>query len=163
MADRREGYICSCCDQYVKEYLRTVNVKQALVLIRMARLAGPYLLEQGGGDLGRFVHVPSLEGCKGDGCEISRLEYWGLIAEERVRRPDGGRAGWWAITRRGLGYVRGHVTIAKYAIVYNGRCLGLEGDQQDIRDALGNKFDLAELMGWDTRPPAQPAQPGLWS
>jgi hypothetical protein len=50
------------------------------------------------------------------------------------------------VTRLGARFVRGEIRIAKYARVYNGRCLGLEGEPVDIRDALGTQFNYSELM-----------------
>lgn len=74
------------------------------------------------------------------------MVHWGLIEEEPIVRPDGGRAGWWRITPFGQQFVLGNSTVPKYARLYDGRCLGLEGVPVTIRDCLGTKFNYADLM-----------------
>jgi hypothetical protein len=82
----------------------------------------------------------------GDNREESKLRYWGLIEEETDLRPDGGRSGWWRLTPTGKDWVLNLSGVLKYALVYNGRCLGLSGQPVSIVDALGTRFDYRELM-----------------
>jgi hypothetical protein len=128
-----EGHKCPCCTQMAKIYRRKVNSTMARTLITMYRA---------GADA-KYVHTPSLPG---DTHEASQLAWWGLAIEERVRRPDGGRAGWWHLTSAGVGFVEGRTTVPKYARIYDSRCLGLDGEHVDIRAALGDKFNYDELM-----------------
>jgi len=128
-----EGAACPCCTQFAKVYKRRINSTMARALISLYRQATP----------GEFVHAPSLPG---DTHEMSQLVWWHLIDEESARRPDGGRAGWWAITPRGCAYVRRELTLPKHARIYDGRCLGLTGVPVKITDSLGAKFDYEELM-----------------
>lgn len=130
----REGHRCPLCTQFVKVYRRKLTGSMAYMLTRMYRT-------------GRtdYVHLPSLR--EGDGSmDTTMAQYWGLIEEEKARRPDGGRAGWWRITALGERFVRVHLRVPKYALVYDGRCLGMDGDLVSIIDCLGDKFDYRELM-----------------
>lgn len=130
-----EGATCPCCTQFAKVYRRKINSGQARSLIRM------YRADKSRG----YVHVPSL-GARSR--EEGKLRYWGLVEEERTRRPDGGRSGYWRITDLGERWVLGQVKVPKYARIYDKRCLGLDEDESaSIYDALGDKFDYNELMG----------------
>lgn len=131
-----DGEHCPCCGQYAKVYKRTINAAMARALIAM------YHVDTTG--TWGWMHLPTaVPGERGDACKTA---YWGLIEEESVARPDGGRSGWWRLTPLGGSYVRGTITMPKYAKVYDGRCLGLTGPLLSIRDALGTRFDYAELM-----------------
>ena len=128
-----EGADCPCCGQRAQVYRRKINSGMARALIVMWRAAGT-----------GWCHVPTVVG--GRSSDECKLVYWGLIEEERVRRPDGGRAGWWRVTEDGARYVHGQLLLPKYALIYNGDCLGLEGERVGILSALGTKFDYDDLM-----------------
>lgn len=129
-----EGTTCPVCEQHVKVYKRKINSGMARSLIRMYNAAGT-----------DWVHVPTTIGSRSR--EEGKLRYWGLVEEELERRPDGGRSGYWRVTPVGELFVLGKMTVYSHARVYNGRCLGLSGDQVSIIDALGEKFSYDELMG----------------
>lgn len=128
-----DGARCPVCDQNVKIYRRKLNSGMARSLIRMYRAGG---LD--------FIHLPTTVGSRSR--EEGKLRYWGLVEEEQVLRPDGGRAGYWRVTPMGELFVLGKITVWSHARVYNGKCLGLNGNQITIKDALGSQFDYAELM-----------------
>lgn len=128
-----EGVLCPCCGQNAEVYKRKIHTTLAKALITLYRHSAP----------GQFVHTASLPG---DTHEISQLSWWGLIEEELIRRPDGGRAGWWRIVPPGVNWVMARTTVPKYARVYDGTCLSLTGEPVTIRDALGTKFNYRELM-----------------
>lgn len=134
-----DGVACPCCTQFAKVYVRAVTSTSAWSLIRLYRAAG---LD--------FAHWPSVIGRKQ--ADEAKLVYWGLVEEKLKTRDDGGRAGWWRVTAHGERWIWGDITIPKYARIYDGRCLGLHGDQVTINDALGEKFRLDELMGISSRP-----------
>lgn len=125
---------CPCCGQMAKVYRRKLYSTMAHDLIR--------LYQAGAGS--DWVHVPSVLGYNGG--DIIKCSYWDLIEEESVRRPDGGRAGYWRLTEDGVEFANRRAKIRKYAIVYNGRCLALEGPYVDIVDCLGEKFDYSRLI-----------------
>jgi hypothetical protein len=131
-----EGHRCPLCTQFAKVYRRKITASMGYMLIRIYRA---------GGDA-NFVYLPSLRDGNG-AMDTTMTQYWGLIEEERARREDGGRAGWWRLTELGARFVCGQASVPKYARVYDGRRLGCAGESVTIHDALGEKFDYAELMG----------------
>lgn len=128
-----EGHRCPCCTQFAKVYKRKLNSGMAVSLIRMWKTAG---LD--------WQHVPTTIG--GKSREEGKLRYWGLVEEETTLREDGGRAGYWRVTPRGRDFIHTVIVVEKYALVYDGRCLGLIDGPIGIRACLGSKFDYAELM-----------------
>lgn len=130
-----DGAKCPCCTQFSKVYRRKINAGMASGLITMYRTYGL-----------AWGHVPSTADLSRLGGELARLRMWGLVEESPEPRDDGGRAGWWRVTAAGERFVRGQERVPKYARVYDGRCLGLDGDLVSVRDALGTRFDYDELM-----------------
>jgi hypothetical protein len=132
----KRGAKCPLCTQLAKVYRRKINSRQAQALILVYRTAGR-----------DWCHVPTADPrLAGDGGELSRLRYWGLLEESEEERDDGGRAGWWRITDAGERWLRGVSAVPKYARIYDSRCLDVEGPGQSIRDALGSRFNYDELM-----------------
>lgn len=129
-----EGADCPLCHQRVQVYRRKITTGMARALIDMYRAGGK-----------GWVHMPTV--LTGQRADEAKLAYWQLIEEEKVRRPDGGRAGYWRVTDLGELFLRGKCTLPKYARVYNGKPLSLDPtDQVTIQDALGTKFNYSELM-----------------
>ena len=132
-----EGECCPVCTQFAKVYRRQVHSTMARVLVLAYRSC-----EQD------WFQLSSIEKQmnRGGSSEAGKLRYWGLLQEEIEKRPDGGRSGWWRITDTGAAFVLDRSTIQKYALIYDGRCLGLDGPHINIRDALGKKFNYNQLM-----------------
>lgn len=131
---RDEGVICPACDQHVKTYRRKINSGMARSLMLMYRVGGR-----------EWVHVPSQIGARSR--EEGKLAHWGLVEEEKAVRPDGGRTGYWRVTRLGELFVLNRCTVPKYARIFNGELIALDPSEQvSIVDALGDKFHYAELM-----------------
>lgn len=129
-----DGAKCPCCTQFAKVYRRKITVQAARVLIRMYHAAGT-----------DWVNLPDLIERKG--ADEAKPRYWGLLEAMEGTRPDGSsRVGWWRLTPEGVAFVRDELRVPKYARIYDGRCLSLEGDPVGIRDALGTKFRYDELM-----------------
>jgi hypothetical protein len=106
-----EGHDCPVCTLFAKVYEHKCDSAMGRTLILLYKA----------GAVSEPVHVPSLPG---DNHKVSQLAWWGLVAEERVRRPDGGRAGYWYITPEGVAFARNETTITKYARIYDARVLG---------------------------------------
>jgi hypothetical protein len=141
-----DGVGCPCCGQFCKVYRRKLTSVPARVLIEMSNR------ERRSGRA-RWIHIPTmmlkspeLSDIANQGGYRTLSQHWSLIEEEVILRPDRGRAGWWRITPLGLDYVRDDAKVSKYALLYDSRCLGLDGPMVTIRDALGVGFDLQELM-----------------
>lgn len=129
----RTGAKCPVCNQKAKVYLRRLHSTLARALIT---------LWQHGGAMD-YQHAPSLPG---DTHEISQLKWWGLIEEKPKRRDDGGHAGWYRLTAKGLAFLNDRVQVTSHAVIYDGECMGFKGDRVDLQDCLGTNFDLRELM-----------------
>lgn len=128
-----DGAPCPLCDQHAQMYRRKITSTMARALIAAWTKAGI-----------DWVHLPSVVGALR--ADEAKLAYWGLIEEERSIREDGGRAGYWRVTDAGVDFVHGRLKVPKFALVYNGRCFGHEGDQVSIEDCLGQRFRLDELL-----------------
>lgn len=134
VADGKDtGVICPACDQYARTYSRRLHSTIARALIALYRA--------GGDDT--YIHGPSLPG---DTHELSTAARWDLITEEKITRPDGGRAGFYVLTERGRRFVLRGESISEYVEVYNGETVGFTGDNVSITACLGRKFDYADLM-----------------
>jgi hypothetical protein len=128
-----EGIECPCCGQFAKIYKRTVNSGMARSLITMYKASGR-----------EWQHVPTTTDRASR--EEGKLAYWGLLEESEEVRTDGGRAGWWRVTEDGEKFVKGCLSIPKYAYVYNGEVVKLGGDKVFITKCLGKGFIYRELM-----------------
>lgn len=124
-----DGEKCPCCGQFSKVYKRKINSGMARALISMYKQS---TLE--------WFHLPSVRTWTSR--DEAALAYFGLIEQAGV----GFAQGTWRVTELGQLFVLGRIRVHKYARVYDGRLLGLQGDLVDIKDALGDKFDYEELM-----------------
>lgn len=136
-----KGHTCPCCTQFVKVYKRPIPNATARVMIALFR--------QGEGR--NYIFLPAvldtMKGTPHQGGYGTLGQFWGLMEQMPGEREDGSnRVGWWRLTDLGRRFVRLEARVPKYARIYNGRCLGHAGEQVTIRDALGSKFDYAELM-----------------
>jgi len=132
-----KGTHCPACEQFAKVYRRQIYAGMVQALVLMYRE----------GDFSRrlYVHVPSIDPARGG--DVAKLEFWGLIEEERAVRSDGGRAGYWRVTRRGEDFLQRKVAVPKYARIYDGRLLSLTGVLVTVDDALARGgFRLDDLM-----------------
>ena len=131
-----KGVRCPACEQRAQVYKRQIYAGMVRALVLMWRE----------GDFGKrlYVHVPSIDPARGG--DVAKLEFWGLIEEERASRVDGGRAGFWRVTRRGEDFLQRKTTVPKYARIYDGRLLSLTGPLVGVDDALRGAFRLDELM-----------------
>jgi hypothetical protein len=134
-----DGVTCPCCEQKARVYLRKLNRTMVLLPLELSRRNGF-----------EWTHVPTfarqhLISVAHQGGYLTMSQHWGLIEEERLVRTDGGRAGWWRLTRKGSVFVNGRAHVPERARIYDGRCLGLIGNPISIHDALGTPFDLRDI------------------
>jgi hypothetical protein len=128
----KEGERCPCCTQFAKIYRRNINSGMARALITQWRYARYDYAHTAG--LARWTH------------EAAQLVWWGLLESEGIKREDGGRTAWHRITPQGGLFVTNDIRVPKYAVVYDGRLMRLEGKNIGIMDALGKRFNYRELM-----------------
>lgn len=131
--DQPNGDDCPCCGQRVALRKRKLNSRIAGSLLALYRAKGS-----------GWGHIPTLIG---DGCELNKARYWGLVEEATDKtRLDGGHAGYWRLTSKGVLFVLGQASVPTYAHVFNSRCFGLSGDPTTIRACLADPFSYDELV-----------------
>lgn len=129
---------CPCCGRYAQVYERKIHTSMALQLIELYKLGGAY----------DYIHLSRLipRGVSGAG-DFSKTVYWGLISE----KPDSGdqkSSGYWMLTEQGIAYVTDNLKVPYVAFVYDATVLGFSERLCGIRDALKEKFNYSELMGF---------------
>lgn len=118
------GTRCPCCGQFAKVYRRKLNSGMARSLIRMYNAAGL-----------SWQHIPPTRREEG-----GKLALWGLV------EAGEGRNAQWRVTVAGAQFVNRELAVPGYAVLYDGTLIRLDGNPVLITDALGDRFDYAELM-----------------
>ena len=140
-AASKRGTRCPCCDRHLKVYRRPLNASQARYLIFMAQKSGegnPWLHVEM--DF-RDVSIPS----RGD---YAKLRYWGLIEPKPGESDRGGRSnGYWRLTDKGRAFVNGEIAVPARIHLLNNRVVGWSEATTTIKQALGKRFDYAQLTG----------------
>lgn len=141
-----EGLRCPACHQHVQRYWRTINAGMAASVVRMLRLHNE--------DPGRFIHLPSEVGRRS--AEEGKLIWWGLVEEENTLRADGGRAGYWRLTPKGVAWAEGRIKVPRYVVIFNSQPCddaptsysksGVRKPDVSVFDALGRRFSYRRLM-----------------
>lgn len=138
----KDGHKCPVCTQFAKVYRRAFPSASARILVLLYREGGRH----------DYVYLPDLlpkvgTNTASQGGYGVQSAHWGLIERQPGTREDGSdRVGWWRLTENGRLFVEGRITVPKYAKLYDGRCLGTEGNPVTIQQALGKRFDYSELM-----------------
>ena len=134
-----KGYYCPCCQQYCKRYTRNFNSNMALVIAALHKR-----------QVFSFVHIErwlQVEGFKRCG-DFSYLTHFGLLEKAEGKRDDGSsRNGFYKLTKRGIMFAEGEITVLSKFKIFNNKFEGFEGKEITIKDALGIKFNYDELMG----------------
>lgn len=134
-----DGVRCPCCDQFAKRYKRKLSSSMAAGLIW---IVGRHA------SVGDWIDVPAtapkwLVKTAGD---FSKLAHWDFI---RARPNDDTKkrcSGQWQPTIHGRDFAKGLVSAAKHIYIYNNEITGFSEERVTIREALGDRFDYAELM-----------------
>lgn len=122
------GVECPVCRQHAQAYRRQVTRRMVEVMGRMLRWQTEHP--------DRWVHLADQEQKSRD---TTMLAYWNLITE----RP--GHRGEWRVTDEGDYFLRGQLSILKYAHVYRGKVVGFSGEQIDVFNVAPG-FDFDALM-----------------
>jgi hypothetical protein len=134
-----KGFICPCCGSFCKTYHRKLNssMTQVLILIYKSCKLDYFHVEN---------MLKSLN--KGDlRADFHKLRHWGLIKKKVENREDGSaRNGFYRITPAGIMFVEGKITVRETILIFNNEFKGFEGENINIYQALGNKFDYNKLM-----------------
>ena len=132
-----KGIECPCCGQFVKKYPRKLNAQMARGLISLYHLSKNKTYP---------IHIHQIFNNRHP-ADFAKLKYWKLIKEGKNEDSDKRTSGKWFITYKGIQFIKGEIQIPKYVDLYNDKALGFSTEMTTIKDALGNKFDYAELMG----------------
>ena len=145
------GTECRCCGQRVKLYRRKLTAGMAVALLSVLRASA----DLGEGDEG-FLHAEDTlkadrritSAARGD---FAKLTYWGLVERAKGPRADGSsRNGFYRVTERGRLFCAGRLRVRPAVYLYNDAEYrapeGADTTPVSIVDALGDRFDYAELM-----------------
>lgn len=81
--------------------------------------------------------------------EYNKLHHWDLIRPRKGENPSGAnRSGWWKLTPLGISFAKGGSKINESVFVYDAKVCGRTGPEIRITDAIKNKFDYFDLMGF---------------
>lgn len=144
---RGEGGECPVCRRLTKVRRRNLTSVAARAVAALYKHHGTH-----------YAHMPTivlahLADVANQGGYATLGQYWGLIEEETVTRPDGGRAGYWHVTHRGEQWLQGEITVPKYVDIYNARRLGEPyGEPVTAAVVLKTHFDLIPLRDAATGP-----------
>lgn len=130
-----ESMPCPCCQRHAQAYRRSIHHSVAAQLIKLHRLGGTAHAKE--------LIMPNMSGA-GD---LSKAKYWRLIEQLSGDDPKKKTSGHWRLTRLGRDFVKGEISILKYAHVWDDEVLAFSGPDVFIKDCLGDKFDYSELMG----------------
>ena len=141
----RDGITCPACGQLCKIYRRKLNSTMALALVMIYThfKLNPHHT---------WLHVAAfLVKVKRDssiaGGDVVKLRYWGLLERAPGERDDGSdRVGRYRITDIGKRFVENAIAVPKYVYLYNQLLLRLSEEMTTITEALGDRFNYAELM-----------------
>ena len=137
--DIEKGYVCKCCGQFIKSYVRKLNYSMAAVLILMSKHSKEFFHVE---DWLKSIKKPQLR------ADYHKLRFWGLIEAKSGVREDGSkRNGYYKITEAGVSFAEGKTKAMQSVVVLNNKPQGFRGEEITIRQALGEKFNYDELMG----------------
>lgn len=128
---------CPTCGRFAKVYYRSIHTSVALQLIQIYKLGGAEM----------YIHTSKLipKGVSGAG-DFSKAQYWELVKEMPHTPGKKKSSGYWMLTELGVEFVKGNVSVTKYALVYDTRVIDMKGKLVSITECIGNKFDYEDLM-----------------
>jgi len=140
LASLDAGIRCPCCDKFVKRYRRKFNSSMARSLIWLHKQT----VTCGSG----WVDVPLVAPrwlVRTN--QLPSVRWWGLIERHPSTDEAKKHSGLWRPTEKGIYFALKKIRVQSTAVTYNGSIVGFEGDEISIEDALGTKFDYAQIMG----------------
>ena len=139
-ANLDDGVPCPVCRGYARRYRRKFNASMARSLCWLVRVSGSKR---------QWVDVPNVApSWLVRTNQLPTVRWWDLI--ERRPNDDDPRvkhSGFWRPTQDGINVVLNNYTIPSTVVTYKGDVQGYEGERITIRNALGVRFNYAEIMG----------------
>ena len=141
------GVKCPCCEQFAKVYKRKITsimVRGLIVLYRYDIKNQNKFMHKD--EIGKYLN----DKVKFGGGDFAKLSYWGMIeGRDKEDGQKGKTSGYWRITSEGRDFIEGKSPVPKHKYVYDSKVLPREsGEYVTVREALSEKFDYAELMGF---------------
>ena len=143
----RTGVVCPVCNQFVKQYSRSITSSMAYGLVLLN-----YRAETKG--VTNYEHIENLfkvindlpSSVRGD---IPKLRFWGLIEPRMDDKVDGNpNSGYYRITQQGKDFVNGKIKVLSHVLIYNNKMYGFppEAKEISIEQAIKNKFDYKSFI-----------------
>ena len=132
-----DGGHCPCCNRWGKIYKRPLNASMARSLLWLVNGSN-----RGDG----WTHVPSTAPTwMLRSLQLPTLHLWGLV-ESSDTKTKLASSGLWKPTQKGIAFADDLCSVPKYVYVYDNTVRGFEGPDIDIEQALGSKYNYAEIM-----------------
>ena len=84
--------------------------------------------------------------CDFTGRDYPYVSLWGLAETRESGETAKRMSGFWRITPKGRSFIQGGLRISSHVVVYNNEVVEFSDTTTTIREALGKKFNYAELM-----------------
>lgn len=133
---KAEGGDCQCCGRFAKLYKYTISKAQIAAFHWIVNRCG----WKGWVDVQETAPKWLLRSNS-----HGKLVHWGLLESKPNSEAALHCSGIWRPTDFGLRFYNGDETVQKYALVFNNKCLGHDGEQKAYDD-LYDKFHYQELM-----------------
>lgn len=78
--------------------------------------------------------------------DYSVMKHWGIIEPRGAAPGEQQKTGYWRITEKGKQFLRQEITIPRSVNLFNNKRYGFSEEHTTIKKALGDKFDLDELL-----------------
>ena len=138
-ARQSNGATCPTCNKHVQVYTRKLNSNMARALLLMYREA-----RKNNNEWCRVGHLIVGEHTWPSG--YPKLVWWGSAEKHPGKSDDGNSNGMYRLTKKGALFAKNKTKVSSHAVEYMSVVEEFVGDEINIIDALGKKFDYNELM-----------------
>jgi len=129
LANIEDGAECPCCARQVRLYRRKLNSNMVAFLCDLVGSEAPWT---------HYMNV------RFRGRDYSYLQLWDLA--ETCTEEGGGYTGLWRPTERGIAFARREIRVPSHVYHYLNVAHDFAATTVDVEEALGSRFDYAELM-----------------
>lgn len=124
--------VCPCCMRTLNSYTINLVVVDILILLKIFTIS--YTTKK------RWVNVN--QKIKPTSRSFSNSQRWELI---KPKIEKGKNRGKWCITKKGINFLKGKITIPKTLIMYNREIIAVDDSiMVDVHDVYKEKFDLRD-------------------
>lgn len=143
----RKGVVCPVCNQFVKQYSRSITSSMAYGLVLLNYYIWKYKDVEWIHLETYFKGMPSIpSSIRGD---LPKMRFWGLIEPRMDEKDDGNpNSGYYRVTQQGKDFVNGKVKVLSHVLIYNNKMYGFppEAKEISIEQAIKNKFDYKSFI-----------------